>query len=420
MAKRGLLGEIIHQQQVAQQRQARAYRANEAANARYQREQARIQRERERTIAAQNKADTRNAIEAEKARKLAHIADQEAYVAESNLALERELLEIGQVLQTGIEAGGYIELETLRTVVEHPEFASPHLTPTTPPDPIQPPEEPVLILPDPPKGLGGLFKKSEHAAAVLAAQGEHEQKHSAWRAEVAAIPLRQMEQMTAYAQAEEGRERNLNLARLSYDLECVERQKQADADNAHLDEFIAGLKSGQSDLLEEYVEMVFGRSEYPEYLGIEVKCAFDGQTKELRVDLELPSPSQLPQVKQYRYTKATDVISEVAHTAKELRDQYSTLINATTLRSLHEIFDADRDGHIQSISLIGGVNHTHEGTGKEVFTPLIHLACSRETFKEIDLRKVNPPETLKYLGAVISKNSYALEPVVVKTGVRSI
>jgi len=420
LAKRGLLGEIIHQQQLAQQRQARANRAAYAANARNQREHARVQRESERAMAAQNKANTRNTIEAEKIRKLAHIADQEAHVGELNLALEQELLVIDRLLQSGIEAGGYIEIETLRTVVTHPEFASPHLTPITPPDPIQAPDEPMLVLPDSPKGFGGLFKKSEHASAVFAAQQEHEQKHAAWQAEVAAIPLRQMEQMTSFAEAEEERERKLNLARISYDLECVERKRLADAANVHLDEFIAGLKSGQPEVMEEFVGMVFDKSEYPEGLEIDAKCAFDGQTKELRIDLEFPRPGQLPKVKQYRYTKGTDVISEVLHSAKELRDQYSFLVFATTLRSLHEVFDADRAGHIQSVSLIGGVTHTHEGIGKEVFTPLIHVACSRETFKEIDLRKVNPPETLKYLGAVISKNPFALEPVVVKAGVRSI
>jgi restriction system protein len=417
LGRRGILGEIIHQSQIADQRQRRA---NQAAYAAAQREKVRQEREAARAAAAASRANARTAAEDEKARKLAHIADQEARVEELNEDLERKLEEILDILEAGLKSGGYIDPVTLRTQVVHPEFESIFQKPIAPPAPIVASSEPVLVLPESPKGLSGLFKKNEHAVEVSVAQKEFEKKHLAWQAEVASIPLRQMEQMSAYATSEEDRLRNLEADRATYDQECAARQKLADESNAKVTAFIEGLKSGQKEAVEEYLDMVFEKSEYPENIEPISKCDFDPNAKELRIDLSLPRPINLPQIKNFKYVKSGDSINEVAHTAKESKDLYSFVVCAITLRVLHETFDADRDENISSISFVGGVQHLHEGLGKEVFSPLIHVAVSRETFKEIVLSKVVPMETLKYLGAVVSKNLYGLEPANVKAGMRSI
>ncbi len=265
-----------------------------------------------------------------------------------------------------------------------------------------------------------MFKKSEHSAAVLAAQKDFEQVHMEWQAKVSAIPMQQMEQMLAHANAEEKRQRDLALARMEYDSQCIERQQKVDEANVALNEFIDGFKSGKPECVEEYIEMVFSRSKYPEKLEPSVKTSLDQETSELRIDLTFPLPEDLPQVKSYKYVRSGDSTTSTMHTVKDLKDRYNFLVCAMTLRSLYEIFDAERFGHIHTVSFIGGVTHLHEGLGKEVFTSLVHVALSREAFKEIDLSKVTPSETLRYLGGVISKNLYALEPANLNSGVRAI
>jgi restriction system protein len=52
-------------------------------------------------------------------------------------------------------------------------------------------------------------------------------------------------------------------------------------------------------------------------------------------------------------------------------------------------------------------------------TPLVAVAVDRSTFEDIDLRRVAPPETLRHLGAVVSKNPHAFTPIKLAPGVRA-
>ncbi len=47
------------------------------------------------------------------------------------------------------------------------------------------------------------------------------------------------------------------------------------------------------------------------------------------------------------------------------------------------------------------------------------MACDRATFEELDLRRVEPAETMRHLGAVVSKNPHALAPIAQGPGVRT-
>jgi restriction system protein len=117
--------------------------------------------------------------------------------------------------------------------------------------------------------------------------------------------------------------------------------------------------------------------------------------------------------------RAGDQITAAEQPQKEQRDRYARLVANMTLRTLHEVWEADRGGIVQSISLIGSVSHVDPATGRDTATPLIALAVDRSTFEAIDLRRVDPAETLKHLGAVVSKNPHALTPITLAPGVRA-
>lgn len=98
--------------------------------------------------------------------------------------------------------------------------------------------------------------------------------------------------------------------------------------------------------------------------------------------------------------------------------RYVNLLNNMTLRTLHEVWESDRAGKIDSISLVGGVNHVDPAVGRDVFVRLVALAVSREDFLQIDLSRITPSETLKHLRAVVSKTPHRLTPIDDKKGVR--
>ncbi|TDO45470.1 restriction system protein [Kribbella sp. VKM Ac-2527] len=416
--RRGFFAEMQHQAAVAQRERERAQAAAVREQLRAQREAERAFNAAQRARAAAAKADVRAAAEAEREAKQLHIAAQESKVAAMNAQLEMQLAEIDSILEATLKVDDYVDLEKLRKSASHPPFESKYQAPVPPPAPIQVPPEPVFVQPEAPKGLSALTGKKKHAGAVAAARAAFEEQHRQWQAYSASIPMRQLEQLTAHTAAEEQRLQSLALDRARYDKECQTREAEVDAANAELDVLIHNFQAGKQDAVTEYVGIVFGNSVYPDSITWAVDYEYDQESRELRVSLTFPQPEDLPTVRQYKYVKAKDEIAESPQTLKEQRDRYSSVVENMVLRTLHEVWESDREGKIDSISLAGGVAHIDPATGQETFTPLIAVAVDRATFGAIDLARVTPAETLKYLKAVLSKNPHALARIDTSAGVR--
>jgi restriction system protein len=416
--RRGFFAELQHQSAVAQRERQRAQVAAV-------REQVRAQRDADRAFAAAQRAhiaamraDEKAAAEAEREAKRLHVEAQESKVAAMNAGLEMLLSEIDNILKATLEVDDYVELEKLRKVAVHPPFESQYQYSLPPPAPIEAPPPPVFWEPGAPKGISALVGKKKHAEAVAAARLAFDHQYYQWQAYSASIPMRQLEQLTAHKSAEDERMRRLAAERARYDGECGLRQKEADVANAELDRLIRNYEASTPEAVSEYIGIVFGNSLYPEDFPWSVDYEFDQDTQELRVSLEFPPPDQIPTVRQYKYVKATDEITESLQPQKEQRDRYKSMIENMVLRTLHEVWESDRSGKVESISLAGGVQHADPATGQDVFTPLLAVAVDRRTFSSIDLARVTPAETLKYLKAMVSKNPHALVRVDTSAGVR--
>lgn len=373
----------------------------------------------QRARAAAARADARSRAEAEKEAKRLHITAQEAHVEALNADLASQLADIDNVLTWTLSVDDHVDLEELRQVAEHPAFSSPYETPLPSPAPITAPSEPQFVEPSPPTGLGAMFAKKKHAAAVEQARTEFAARHAAWQAEAAAVPMRQLEQMNRHQAAESERVAKLSTDRAAYDRECLDRQAKVDADNADLYDLIARLDAGETDAVEEYFAIVWGNSVYPDAVALHIFHSYNPSERELEIDLRLPAPDAIPTVRSYKYVKAKDEITETSQTAKEQRDRYTQLVFGVVLRVLHEVWESDRRRQVDTIGLTAGVEHIDPATGRPTTTPLVAVAAHRAEFEAIDLAHVTPAETLKHLKASVSKNPHALVPIdVSSTGVR--
>ena len=131
-------------------------------------------------------------------------------------------------------------------------------------------------------------------------------------------------------------------------------------------------------------------------------------TAELQLRAFIPPPSDLEVIKTYRYLKKNDEITSTELSQKARKDRYTSATHQVALRSIHEIFEADRRGLVKTVALEVGTETTDPATGKMGFIPLLAVAAKREIFLEIDLSAVVPKSTLILLGATISKNPYEL------------
>lgn len=134
--------------------------------------------------------------------------------------------------------------------------------------------------------------------------------------------------------------------------------------------------------------------------------------------VSIPDPDSIPNDRSFRYVKANDAIVAVAQTQKEARDRYASIIHQVALRSLHEVFEADRRRLIRSISLEVGTMTQHPATGRDSFIRFVAVAADRDHFSEFKLNSVVPAATLELLGATVAKQPHLLKSVEAH-GVRS-
>jgi restriction system protein len=157
---------------------------------------------------------------------------------------------------------------------------------------------------------------------------------------------------------------------------------------------------------------------YPDLLQVEHDFAFDSELKELALTVLMSAPTSLPTEKAYKYVKAKDEIAVTALPKKELKDRYASAVHQVALRTLHEIFEADRAAQITTIALKVATAANDPATGRNKRTTLVAVAAERESFLEFDLSNVVPLATLQHLGASASKSPYDLVGIDESPGVR--
>ena len=129
-------------------------------------------------------------------------------------------------------------------------------------------------------------------------------------------------------------------------------------------------------------------------------------------------PDRLPSDKTYRYVKAKDEITAAALPKKDLKERYASIVHQVALRTLHEIFEADRAGKIQTITLQVATDAKDPATGLERRVVFVGVAAARDSFMRFDLNNIVPAATLEHLGAALSKNPHELAGIDEAPGVR--
>lgn len=412
--RRGFFAELQHQAAVAERNRQRAAAAEFRQHQQWQREAQRLAAASQRTReqAARADARTRAALEKEQAKLYAEAqaAEAEAMTAEATAKLR----EIDDVLLATLDVDDYVDLESLRAATEHPPFESAHLTPLPAPSPT--PWEPLPTY-YPPSGLGrrtGRRAEDSRRADqtfMLALYERADRRPAVERADAA--------RLEDHAEAERQRLARVQADRATYDQQCRVRQAETDRRNGDLDDLIRRFAASDPAAVEEYFSIVLGNSAYPDDLDIDHQFNLDARARELTITVELPHPDDLPADKAFRYVKARDEITPVAQTQTERRNRYAALVANVSMRTIHELYEADRADHLRTVSLTAGVHHTDPATGRSTFTTLLAVAVDRDDFESLILDRVDAAASLRHLGAVISCLPSALTSIGTSAGVRT-
>jgi len=315
----------------------------------------------------------------------------ESRIAETNFQTEQLqdlIAQLETVLSQTLAVDNYVPFEALKEQVDIESF-DPHGldVPEVPPAPLQIPQEPKRLA----SRIPGA--KERHARAVADATARFEQASAEW------------------TERERHRENALAAARREYEQAAAKRKAEAEPRNAQVDAKRADFEAGKPDAIVWYFSEVLQTKAYPSGFPHQFRMAFVPESKQLVVELELPGYDIVPETASYKYVKARDAIEPTKRPATQRKALYASLISQITLRTLHELFEADRTSKLETIVFNGYVETTDTATGHAVKPHLVTVRTNRDAFTAIDLSKVEPATCLKGLNASVSRSPAELAPV---------
>lgn len=366
---------------------AKAARDAERERLRQQRAQAQASARATRELEARRKAYEKAKAADEKERKRLYGEARSAEVDVLNEQLDDLVAELGSILHSTLDVDDHLDFESLKTDV-----------PAIPFDPgplghAEPPPRPPVVQP-----LSALTKllpgaKDKQVLRETAASQEHQH----------AIALHQ--------QREAQRLQALEAARLAHEADVAQQVAEIEERNAEIDEFREQFESGDRDRVTEYFQLVLMASVYPDGFPQKMKLSYSPESRQLAIEYDLPTLDVIPAVAKHKYVKTKDEITSTARPATQRRDLYTSIVAQITLRTIHEVFEADRTNKIDTVVFNGHVATVDPGTGMDIHPCLVTVRTTKDLFGGLDLSRVEPIACLKTLSASVSKNPSELVPV---------
>ena len=303
--------------------------------------------------------------------------------------VEQGVAEISGVLQRALAVDPRVDLQQLKTI--------------PPPMPFDPGEN-ANSLPPPvesafrPSDLGFVQRalpgaKAKHAQAVLEGQAAYQAALAQWQAQEASR-IASLGQLQAAHQA-------------AVDAAVSEHALH----NAEIDTLSAAFELGEAAAITQYFSIVLDRSPYPLDFPRSHRVAFVPESKQLVVELQLPTFEIVPEDKAFRYVKAKDDIEPSSRPMSQRKLLYTSLVGQITLATLHELFAADERRHVETVVLNGYANTIDPRTGQPGIYYLVTVRVTRDVFSTLQLSQVEPLSCLKGLNAGVSHSPADLEPV---------
>lgn len=367
-----------------------------ASVARYQREVARAEaasfrarsaavREAERAQRAYERASVAD----DKERKRLYLEARSAAVDSDNAALDQIVTSLEGLLEQTLLHDDRLDFATL---LVHPDIVS-----------LEPGALAIAEAP-PSKEKFALKPLSMVQALVPGAKRKHAES-------IAQLELQMEREIAAHVDRERVRVSRLATYQRGIEDTNAESVAAAQRRNDEIRQFQAEFEQGDADAVLSYFDLVLSRSSYPDDFPTHHRIAYLPESKQLVVEREFPAIAVVPTVKSFRFVKTKDEITPTARATAQVRSLYAGVIAQMSLRTLHEIFEADTKLFVETIVFNGFVDAIDPRTGKPTRPTLVTLRTTRAVFEEIDLSKIDTTACLQHLGASVSKSPSELTPV---------
>ena len=161
----------------------------------------------------------------------------------------------------------------------------------------------------------------------------------------------------------------------------------------------------------DYCDLVLSNSEYPDYFPQSYELDYNPENKILVVDYQFPSISDLPTLQEVKYIKSRDEFTEKHISQAQIRRNFDSVLYQITLRTIHELYEADQVNALASIVFNGYTHSIDPSTGREVTPCVLSVQAGKEEFEQIQLANIDPKMCFKSLKGIGSTRLHSLTPV---------
>lgn len=331
----------------------------------------------------------RNATTSEKEKQKCYTELRIAEIDLTNAKLDEQIKQLENLLNVTLSIDDYFNINSLKLALKIPEFVKPNVGML----PLKP--DPQTFKPEKPTGIKKLIPGSQ----------------AKYNQELALARELYKQAVEKYEQRIKSINDTIRYAKQAYEQKVSKLQQEVEIRNSLVNKFEEEFSRGDPHAIVDYFMLVLEASIYPDNFPQHAKLAYISESKQLVIEYDLPPFSVVPEIGSYKYTKTKDEVSTTNRSSAQRKTLYSSIIAQITIRSLHELFEADRTNHLETIIFNGYVDAIDRGTGRKLRECLVTTRVTRDLFLSFDLGKVDPIACLKVMNASVSKTPEDLAPV---------
>jgi restriction system protein len=319
------------------------------------------------------------------------VASQQQLAAERTQEAQDALAALERILSHTLSIDDTVDWESLKD-------RSPYSIPQP-----QEPEPPSIKEPQPSDaqyhvelGLLDMLVASRKTAKEQKAAARFKHDHEKWEAAM-------------QEHAEKIQEHKVSLA--TWEEERAAYIQARDASNAAIDAQRADYLNSDPGAILDYCDLVLSNSEYPDYFPQSYELDYNPENRILIVDYQFPSISDLPTLQDVKYVKSRDEFTEKHISQAQVRRNFDSVLYQITLRTIHELYEADQVDALASIVFNGYTHSIDPATGREVTPCVLSVQAGKEEFGQIQLANIDPKVCFRGLKGIGSTRLHSLTPV---------
>lgn len=253
--------------------------------------------------------------------------------------------------------------------------------------------------------------ETAYAAAMEQYLSEKQIAVERWQTQCTEIESRNSAALADYEQRKASAERDFEKKIQTWKQAKYQYESQQAEENAKIDARRDAYLRKESDAILDYCEMVLSASQYPDNFPQNFDLEYQDDAGILIVNYALPALEHMPTLAEVKFVQSSRSFKESSLSERSISTMYDEAIYQITLRTLHELFEADVADTLTAIVLNGLVTAVDKTTGNNTTTCILSIQVKKEEFLKINLANVDPKACFKALKGVGSSKLHGMTAV---------